>query len=202
MEYGIILKLFSLLALGAVIGSFTPDDKANNFQLKDSHGKSHSLDSYKGNWVVLEWTNFGCPFVKKHYDSNNMQQLQKKYTQKGVIWLSICSSAPSKQGHYNDMAELNKKISDYKCAHTAYLIDEDGSTGKKYSARTTPQIVIINPEGYIVYNGAIDDMPSTDKDDIAGARNYPSEVLDAVLSGKESPHSRTKPYGCSVKYND
>ena len=194
------INIFIILTILITTNLLAKDNKAKDFSLNDSHGKSHKLSDYKGKWVVLEWLSFGCPFVIKHYDSNNMQNLQKKYTGKGIVWLSICSSAEGKQGYYKDLDELNTKLKDYKTFNTSYLIDSEGIVGKMCDARTTPQIVIINPEGNIIYNGAIDDIKSTDVEDIKKAKNYVSTVLDEVLSGKPSPYSVTQPYGCSVKY--
>ncbi|MCX7611566.1 MAG: thioredoxin family protein [Ignavibacterium sp.] len=175
------------------------DSKAPDFKLKDSYGKEYSLNEFKGKTVVLEWINYDCPFVKKHYDSKNMQQLQEKYTQKGVVWFAICSSAKGKQGHFtND--EINKRSKEHGAKFTAYLIDEDGTVGKMYGAKTTPHMFIINSDGKLVYAGAIDDIKSTDKEDVKKANNYVSKALDEILSGKEVSTKTTTPYGCSVKY--
>jgi len=169
------------------------------FSLPDNTGKTHALADYRGKWVVLEWVNHGCPFVKKHYGPGNMQGLQKRYAEKGVIWLSICSSAPGKQGH-QDAAGWTETLKSIGAAPTAMLLDVDGKVGRLYDAKTTPQMVVIDPQGAIVYGGAIDDRPTANSADIAGARNYVVEVLDAVLSGKPAPVTESKPYGCSVKY--
>lgn len=175
------------------------DSKAPDFKLKDSYGKEYSLNEFKGKTVVLEWINYDCPFVKKHYDSKNMQQLQEKYTQKGVVWLAICSSAKGKQGHFtND--EINKRSKEHGAKFTAYLIDEDGTVGKMYGAKTTPHMFIVNSDGKLVYAGAIDDIKSTDKEDVKKANNYVSKALDEILSGQEVSTKTTTPYGCSVKY--
>ena len=175
-------------------------NKAPAFSLPDLDGKKHALADYKGKWVVLEWINHGCPFVKKHYKTGNMQALQKKYAKKGVIWLSVCSSAPGKQGYFK--AEQWKKIQDKKGAMAkAVLLDPDGKVGRLYKARTTPQMVIINPKGGIVYDGAIDSKPyAKSLEQTKSADNYVAKVLDAVMAGKEAPVAKTKPYGCSVKY--
>ncbi len=175
------------------------DSKAPDFKLKDSYGKEHSLSDFAGKTVVLEWINYDCPFVKKHYDSNNMQSLQEKYTKQGVIWLAICSSAKGKQGHFTN-EEINKRSNDHKAKFTAYLIDENGKVGKMYGAKTTPHMYVINKEGILVYAGAIDDIKSTDKEDIKKANNYVAKTLDEVLTGKEVTTKSTSPYGCSVKY--
>jgi peroxiredoxin len=195
----VILTLF-ILAFGALSAQEAKlNQTAPEFTLKDSNGKSHNLSDFKGKVVVLEWVNYGCPFVKKHYNSNNMQTLQKKYTEKDVIWLSICSSAPGKQGHFSG-EELQDKIAKSKSAHTAYLVDESGTVGKMYGAKTTPHMFVINKDGKLVYAGAIDDIRSTDEDDVPKAKNYVAAALDAVLAGKTVEITETKAYGCSVKY--
>jgi len=174
-------------------------DKAPDFKLKDIDGNERTLKEYEGKIVVLEWVNHGCPFVKKHYESGNMQGLQKKYVEKGVIWLSICSSAEGKQGWMKpeEWKAINKKL---ECAPTTVLLDPAGEVGKLYGAKTTPNFCIINAKGVRVYDGAIDDKKSANQADIKTARCYVSEVLDAVLAGKDSPIRRTDSYGCSVKY--
>lgn len=172
---------------------------APDFELKDSNGKTVKLSDYNDKYVVLEWINHQCPFVKKHYGPSNMQDLQKKYTQKGVVWLSICSSAPGKQG-YESADGWNQTITDKKMASTAVLLDEKGTVGKLYDAKTTPHMFIIAPKGQLIYQGAIDSIKSPSSNDISGATNYVAEALDAHMAGKEVPNPITKPYGCSVKY--
>lgn len=172
--------------------------KAPEFKLKDLDGKERTLAEFQGKWVVLEWTNYGCPFVKKHYVPGAMQALQTKYTGKGVVWLSICSSAEGKQG-YMTPEEWKKAVAEAKSAPTAVLLDADGATGMAYGAKTTPDMRVINGKGEIVYSGAIDDDPSV-KGDPTKATCYVAQVLDAVLDGKTPPVTSTKPYGCPVKY--
>jgi glutathione peroxidase-family protein len=174
-------------------------DPAPDFTLTDSNGKPDSLSDFKGKWVVLEWVNFGCPFVRKHYDSGNMQSLQKSYIGKGIVWLSVCSSAPGKQGYFEG-DELIERIKHEETSATAYLVDAEGTVGKKYEAKTTPHMYIVNPEGVLVYAGGIDNIPSSNKDDIGKATNYVKEAFDAALAGKEIAVKGSKPYGCSVKY--
>jgi len=181
-------------ATEAVIGK-----PASDFTATDSNGKSHSLSDYKGKVVVLEWLNHGCPYVKKHYDSGNMQKLQKTYTEKGVVWLSIISSAPGRQG-YSTPEEANETIKQKQAFPTALLLDPDGIVGKLYDAKTTPHMYIIDSEGILVYNGAIDDIRSTNANDIANAKNYVQLALDELLAGKEITVKTSRPYGCSVKY--
>ena len=172
---------------------------APNFKLTSSIGKEHSLSDYKGKWVVLEWINLQCPFVRKHYDSKNMQTLQEVYTKKEVVWLSICSSAPGKQGNFSG-EELTAKIKEVGTNSSSYLVDGDGKVGHSYGAKTTPHMFIINPKGVLVYAGAIDDKASTKVADVTGAANFVSAALDAGLTQKEIKVSSTVPYGCSVKY--
>jgi peroxiredoxin len=169
------------------------------FTLTDSNGKQHSLAQYKGKFVVLEWVNFGCPFVKKHYNSGNMQGLQEKYTNKGVIWLSINSSAPGKQGNFSP-AEINQRLIEKKSKATAYLIDENGAVGRTYGAKATPHMFAIDKKGTLIYQGAIDDKNTTDIEDIKTAKNYVSAALDEALAGKQIATASTTAYGCSVKY--
>jgi len=206
-----LITLFSLALLAALalplqssaplLPTNAPASSAPDFTLTDSHGRAHKLSEYKGKFVVLEWLNHGCPFVKKHYRSGNMQSLQKKYIDKGVIWLSIISSAPGKQGHCTP-DEANEVTAEKKASPTAVLLDENGEVGKLYGARTTPHMFVIDPKGTIVYNGAIDDRPTTDVEDISGATNYVARALDEAMGGKPVSISAKQPYGCSVKYAD
>ncbi len=173
--------------------------KAPDFTLKGADGKEYSLSDFKGKYVVLEWINFDCPFVKNQYGTDNMQTLQSQYTKKGVVWLSICSSAPGKQGNFSG-EELDKRIASAKSMATAYLIDADGKVGRMYGAKTTPDMYIINPKGTLIYTGGIDDTPSTKPSELEGAHNYVSAALDAAMSGNAVPNPVTASYGCSVKY--
>lgn len=197
------ISLFSLLLLAASLQSgFAKtkiDQPAPVFKLTDADGKEHSLTDFKGKWVVLEWVNFGCPFVRKHYGSGNMQSLQKAYTAKGIVWLTICSSAPGNEGYFEG-DELKEKIKSTNAVPTAYLVDAEGKVGRMYEARTTPHMFIVNPEGKLAYAGGIDNIASTDKDDIKEATNYVKEALDAALAGKPIAVKSSKSYGCSVKY--
>ena len=204
-----VLKSYSYMAFlsfGVILSStisfaLTVGDDAPNFTLTDSKGNGHSLSQYRGKYVVLEWVNYDCPFVKKHYDSENMQKLQKKYGEKGVVWLSVCSSAKGKQGNFSP-EEINQNMAKLKVSCEAYLIDEDGGVGRAYGAKTTPHIFIVDPHGKLVYQGAIDSVPSYREQDIKGADNYVSLALDAAMAGKTIEHHTTKSYGCSVKYGD
>ncbi len=193
-----IIALFFVSSLSA-FANIKIDEPAPDFTLISSNGETLSLSDFRGKYIVLEWVNLDCPFVKKHYDTENMQKLQDKYIKQGVEWLLICSSAPGKQGHF-DNDEINKRMKNYKSNPNAYLIDEDGAVGKAYGAKTTPDMRIINPEGILIYAGAIDDKATTSKDDVKTALNYIDEVLQSVLNNQPIKNKVTKPYGCSVKY--
>lgn len=175
------------------------DKPAPDFTLTDSNGKTHTLSGYKGKYVVLEWINFECPFVKKHYNSGNMQKLQKKYAEKGVVWLAICSSAPDKQGYF-EAERINALVKENEAAMAAYLIDAEGTVGQMYGAKTTPHMYVIDPEGKLIYAGGIDDKPSTNLEDIEPATNYVVAALKAAMAGKPVETKTARPYGCSVKY--
>lgn len=198
----LLLMVFSIDAFAVKTGDVAPD-----FKLKGSDGKEHSLSAQKGKVVVLEWLNHGCPFVQKHYHEKhkNMQALQKKYTGKEVVWYSIISSAEGKQGYSTpEKAESDKK--EKGSVASAVLLDPTGAVGRMYNAKTTPHMYIVDPEGKLRYQGAIDDNPSSDYDDIPGAKQYVAMALDWVLTpaqarSKTQPFpGSTKPYGCSVKY--
>lgn len=169
------------------------------FSLTAIDGKSHNLSDFKGKYVVLEWTNYDCPFVRKHYGAGNMQALQKKWTEKGVIWLSVGSSAPGKQGHF-EPDQWKARAAQSKATPTAILLDPTGQIGRRYVAQTTPHMFIINPAGYLIYQGAIDSKPSTESGDIPESINYVDQALTESLAGKAVSVPQTKPYGCSVKY--
>ncbi len=195
----IIIVLFSL----AITAGFGKDlkigDKAPAFTLVDIAGETHNLKNYRGKYVVLEWVNYECPFVKKQYNSGKMQSLQKTYTAKDVIWLSINSSAPGREGNFAP-AEILRRAKEHGADFTAYLTDESGRVGKLYGAKTTPHMFIINPQGNLAYAGAIDDIRSTNVKDIPKANNYVAAALDAIFEGKPIAITQTKSYGCSVKY--
>ncbi|GJQ62831.1 MAG: thioredoxin family protein [Melioribacteraceae bacterium] len=196
----LFLAVFLLTITFSVSGQKAAIDKAApDFTLTDSKGETHSLSDFKGKYVVLEWINYDCPFVEKHYDAGNMQKLQETYTGKDIVWLSICSSVDGKQGNFTP-EEINKRSEAHGAKFTAYLMDTDGKVGKMYAAKTTPHMYVVNPEGTLVYAGAIDDKASTDKADIKDAKNYVAAALDAAMAGKEIKEKVTKPYGCSVKY--
>ena len=174
-------------------------EPAPDFTGVDSNGKTHRLSDFKGKTVVLEWTNHECPFVRKHYESGNMQKLQKTATSDGVVWLSIVSSAPSQQGNVNGQ-KANELTKSRQAAPTAVLLDAEGTIGRSYNARTTPHMFVIAPDGKLVYAGGIDSISSSDKADISKAQNYVTAALKAVKSGQPVSKPMTQPYGCSVKY--
>lgn len=176
-----------------------PNPKAQDFTLVDAQGRTHKLSDYAGKYVVIEWLNHGCPFVQKHYNSKNMQTLQKKYTEKGIVWLSIISSAPGKQGHSTPEQAMSQ-MKEKGALPTAVLIDENGAVGKMYGARTTPHMFVIAPDQTIIYQGAIDNIRSADPEDVSKATNYVGQALDESMNGQQVSVSLTQPYGCSVKY--
>jgi peroxiredoxin len=191
---GVVMAGLAGVAVALPPGSMAPD-----FKGVDSNGVTHSLSEYKGKYVVLEWANQGCPYEQKHYLSGNMESLQKQWTAKGVVWLSVISSAPGQQG-YVSPAEENEYLQKMKAAPTAAILDPTGAIGHLYDARTTPHMFVIDPAGKIVYQGALDDKPSPDPATLKGADNYLSDALTAALAGKPVAVPVTKPYGCSVKY--
>jgi peroxiredoxin len=193
--------VFGVLALsaGAALAGVEVGQPAPDFSLPDTNGQNHQLSQYKGKWVVLEWYQPDCPFVRKHYGSGNMQALQKEFTAKGVVWLSINSSAPGQEGNY-PADKLNEIASSQGVARTALLLDPEGKVGHAYGAKTTPDMYIINPEGKLVYEGAIDSKPTTAVADLKTATNYVRVALDDSMTGKSVPQTVTRPYGCSVKY--
>jgi peroxiredoxin len=190
----ILLTGASAVFAAPQIGSPAPDISAT-----DTNGKRQTLSQYKGKFVVLEWTNPECPFVHKHYDSGNMQKLQKEYTAKGVVWLSINSSAAGKQGNYTP-EKWNEIVKQKGAAPTAVLLDPDGKVGHAYDAKTTPHIFIINPDGKLIYEGGIDSIRSPDQADIPKATNYVRATLDEAMAGKPVTTPVSQPYGCGVKY--
>jgi len=189
-----LLALPRLAAPAAKAGQPAPD-----FTGTASDGKSYHLADYRGKYVVLEWHNNGCPYTQKHYNSGNMQRLQKEWTARGVVWFTVISSAPGKQGYVNANSE-NAYMTKMGATPTAALLDPTGAIGHLYDAKTTPQMIVINPQGVVVYDGAIDNRPTSDLKDISGATNYVTLALEQSLSGKPVETAATRPYGCSVKY--
>ena len=199
MKYLLLIPLFALGLSLQASAAVEPGEEAPDFTLTDSKGTSHKLSDFRGKLVVLEWLNHDCPFVKKHYGSGNMQKLQKEYTANGVVWLSIISSAPGKQGHRTG-PQADADTKDKNANPTAVLLDPAGEVGQKYEAKTTPHMFVIDKEGKVIYAGAIDSIRSTDPADTARSENYVRQALDAALAGKAVPTPSTKPYGCGVKY--
>lgn len=195
LHTGLLLFLLAA-ALAAKVGDPAPD-----FTATDSNGKTHHLADYKGKYVVLEWHNQGCPYTRKHYESGNMQRLQKEWTARGIEWFTVISSAPGTQG-YVTASQENDYVRKMNAVPTAVLLDPDGNLGHLYAAKTTPHMYIIDPNGVLIYNGAIDDHPTSDQSDIPSSRNYVSVALQEAMSGKKVTDPATRPYGCSVKYKD
>src|SRR5271169_5248996 len=175
--------VFALLGLTAAAFAVRVGEQAPDFKAVDSNGQSHTLSQHKGRYVVLEWHNNGCPYTRKHYESGNMQNLQKEWTAKGVVWFTVISSARGTQG-YVTPPEENAYLAQMHAAPTAVLLDPDGKVGRLYNAKTTPQMFVIDPEGKVIYAGAIDDKPTPDPDDIRGADNYVTDALTAAMAGK------------------
>jgi peroxiredoxin len=188
-----------LAAMGGAHAAPSVGQEAPDFTLQDAAGKTVKLSDYRGRHVVLEWTNPGCPYVRKHYDSGNMPATQKEATGKGVVWLSINST---EKGSYEYMApaRLVAWQQERQSQPTAVLVDEDGVAGKAYGARTTPHLYIVDPRGRLIYAGGIDSIPSSDPGDIKKAVNYVRQGLGEALAGKPLSAPVTRPYGCSVKY--
>jgi peroxiredoxin len=193
LGFGLVLSLL------AVAWAVRVGEPAPGFTAVDSNGKAHSLADYKGKYVVMQWENKDCPYTKKHFASGNMQRLQKEWTAKGVVWLTVISSAPGTQGFMTPSQE-NDYVKQVNAAPTAVLMDPQGTLGHLYAAKTTPHMYIIDPNGVLIYNGAIDDHPTSDPSDIPSSKNYVSMALSEAMSGKPVTEPATRPYGCSVKY--
>jgi len=195
-----VFLMASVAILSAfLLGAAKVGDPAPDFAATASDGKTYRLADDKGKFVVLEWHNQGCPYTNKHYESGNMQRLQKEWTGKGVAWFTVISSAPGEQGYVN-AAEENAYMARMKAAPTAALLDPTGQVGHLYQAKTTPHMIVINPKGTIIYDGAIDDHPTPDREDIPSSKNYVSLALTEAMAGKPVATAVTRPYGCSVKY--
>ncbi len=194
---------FAILTAAAVsvssVFAVEPGDEAPGFSLSSVEGEKVSLSDYAGKLVVLEWVNFDCPFVKKHYESGNIPGLQEKYTDKDVVWLMI-QSGQEGADNFPDAATLAKTADKMDADATAILRDPGGEVGKSYGAKTTPHMYVITKDGEIAYAGGIDDKPDTKKESIESATNYVSAALDALLAGKEVETKKAAPYGCGVKY--
>lgn len=191
--------VISALVCSATAFAIEPGAAAPAFTVKNVKGESVTLADQKGKVVVLEWVNYGCPFVKKHYGSGNIPKLQSTYTGKGVVWITVSSAAEGKEGYFapSDLAAASEKAGNKA---SQIVLDPDGKVGKAYGAKTTPHIIVINKEGKIAYNGAIDSINSTDVADIEKADGWAADAIDAVLAGKPVTKAKTEPYGCGVKY--
>jgi peroxiredoxin len=201
MKTKLILTTLIAFAAGALYAADVPPvgSAAPDFSAPDANGKTQSLAQYKGKYVVLEWFNPECPFVKKHYGGGNMQKLQSEYTGKGVVWLTIDSNAPGTEGNITP-EQAQKIMAQWKTKQTALLLDPESNVAKLYGAKNTPNMVVISPEGKIVYEGAIDSKASPNPADIPSSTNYVKAALDESLAGRPVSNAQTKPYGCSVKY--
>lgn len=197
------LALASLVAFGLSAGAALAAPKigeaAPDFTLTDAEGKTHSLSDFRGRTVVLEWTNHDCPFVKKHYDGENMQAQQREAGESDIVWLVLNSSAPGLQGHVSP-EEAKAIAARWNKAHTAYLFDTDGTVGRAYDAKVTPHMYVVDAEGVLVYNGAIDSIRSADPADIPEALQYVRTGLAEMAAGQPLSNPLTQPYGCSIKY--
>ncbi len=189
----------AMFAAGPAFAGPAIDAAAPAFAGETSAGETISLAQFKGELVVLEWTNDGCPFVQKHYQTGNMQKTQRAANEAGVVWITVISSAPGKQGHA-DAARANELTVGYGAAPDHVLLDPEGVVGKAYGAKTTPQMALIDEKGVLRYAGAIDDRPTADHASIEGATNYLLAALGEVSAGNPVSVRETRPYGCSVKY--
>ena len=193
------LLTIGLLAAGVAAAQAAVGQAAPGFSLTDTQGRAVKLSDYKGRHVVLEWVNPGCPYVQKHYNSGNMPATQKSARAKDVVWLAINSTAVDHHD-YRKPADLSNWLSSKQAAPTQTLMDVQGSVGRAYGARTTPHMYVIDPQGKLVYAGAIDSIPSASTSDIAGATNYVNQALAESLAGKPVSKATSQPYGCSIKY--
>lgn len=197
-------KRFAATMLGIALSTTTQaavtvGQPAPDFSGTDTRGQVHALEDYRGQVVVLEWTNHDCPYVRKHYDSGNMQSHQREATEKGVVWLSVISSAPGKQGHVT-ATEADELTTERNAAPTAVILDPSGDIGRLYGARTTPHMYIVDGKGTLAYMGGIDSIGSADPADIDRATPYVRDALSEVVAGTPVQRAVTRPYGCSVKY--
>lgn len=199
MKKILALAAASMALVGAAFADPAVDAAAPAFSGPASNGETISLDQFKGQAVILEWTNDGCPFVKKHYETGNMQKTQKTANDAGAVWITVMSSAPGKQGHA-DATRANKLKKEWASEPDYILLDPDGAVGKAYGAKTTPQMALIDKDGVLRYAGAIDDMPSANHATVNGADNYVLAALANLARGEPVAVKETRPYGCSVKY--
>jgi peroxiredoxin len=194
-----IIRFCCVAVLVATAFAVKIGNPAPGFTAVDVDSKQQKLADFKGKYVVLEWHNQGCPYTRKHYESGNMQRLQQEWTGKGVVWLTVISSGPGTQGFVTPQQE-KEYLKQMKAVPTDVLLDPAGTLGRLYDAKTTPHMYIIDPGGTLIYQGAIDDKPSSNQSDVAGAKNYVSAALTEAMAGKPVTDAATPPYGCSVKY--
>ncbi len=195
-----IFIVFLVTILTSNANAYNVGEQAPDIKTKDINGQEFNLSEKKGNIIVLEWNNPVCPFVRKHYETNNIQNLQKTYTEKGIIWVTINSSAEGKEGYFKNDIDAKGWFVSAGLSANHYIRDKFGEIGKNYRATSTPQFFVINKEGIIAYAGAVDNIPSASKNDVTKAENYVAKALDELLEGKEVNNKITTPYGCSVKY--
>ncbi len=188
-----------LLMMAGAAGAVNPGEAAPAFQATCTKGQTCQLSDMKGKYVVLEWTNPGCPFVQKHYKSGNMQKIQKQATEKGAVWITVNSASAGKLGGEN-AERWNTRAAAEGSAATARVLDTDGKIGRAFGAKTTPHVFVVNPEGVVIYQGAFDDQSGTDPAENAKAKNYVLAALEEAMAGKAVTAASTPPYGCGVKY--
>lgn len=191
----VVLVLSPIVRAAPTVGQAAPA-----FTATDASGQKVALDQYRGKTVVLEWTNYECPYVKKHYDSGSMQALQKEATGNGVVWLQVVSSAPGQQGYVTTANADKLVVKDRSASVTRLLLDPAGTLGHQYAAKTTPHMYIVDATGKLVYMGGIDDKPTASQADLKGARNYVRAALADIAANRPVATPVSRPYGCSVKY--
>ncbi len=196
-----VLSALTLAASPAFAAPAVVGQPAPAFSVTDTSGKAVSLADFKGKTVVLEWVNPGCPYVRKHYDSANMQATQRSAAGQGVVWLAVNSTA-QEHHDYKKPADMAAWMQSQKAAATHTLMDSDGKIGKAYGARTTPHLYVVDAKGNLAYAGGIDDKATANAADVKTAKNYVNAALGDVLAGKAVVQAVTRPYGCSVKYSD
>ena len=196
-----LLVLLTTVPLAAAAPLETPEigQPAPTFALPDTHGTDHALDQYRGQWVVLEWLNYGCPYVQKHYRTENIPSQQAKWRERGVVWLNIVSSAPGKQGYY-EAAAMDALSEQWGNRAAAVLLDPEGKVGRLYAAKTTPHMFVIDPDGTLVYMGGIDDVPTARDQDLERATQLVDQALTEAMAGAPVSVPTSQPYGCTVKY--
>lgn len=204
MKRNLMHALVAVTVAGCLSGSgraqaLDPGTEAPEFELPTLGGGTVALAAHRGKYVVLEWTNYDCPFVKKHYETGRLPALQKKLTGEGVAWLTICSSAPGKQGHFTP-EQWTARMQAVQAAPTAVLLDADGVVGRRYEAKNTPYVLVLDPEGKLLYRGGLDDQPGLDRTIMDAAVNYVRKALDEARAGRPVATPTAPPYGCSVKY--